>query len=74
MSKITKTIAHTSLPLKPYTPLQLSRMYEVDKKTFNKWLAPFIAEIGERAGHFYTVNQVQVIIERIGFPGILIAE
>ena len=72
--KIIKTIAVTNLPLKPYTPLQLSQMYEVDKKTFNKWLIPFASEIGEREGHYYTVNQVQTIIERIGFPGILIAE
>jgi hypothetical protein len=49
-------------------------MYQVSKKTFNKWLQPFAEEIGERHGHYFTVNQVQTIIEKIGFPGILIAD
>ncbi len=74
MSKTINTIAATSIPLQPYTPLQLSAMYLVSKKSFNKWLQPFAEEIGERKGHFLTVNQVQTIIEKIGFPGTLIAE
>jgi hypothetical protein len=74
MSKTTPTTTCATLPLRPYTPLQLSEMYQVSKKTFNKWLKPFAAEIGRRNGHFYTINQVQVIIEKIGFPGILVAD
>jgi hypothetical protein len=68
------TVSITYLPLKAYTPLQLSAMYEVSKKTFNKWLLPFTKEIGARNGHYYTIKQVQVIIEKIGSPGILAAE
>ena len=74
MYKPIKTLAVPSFPLKAYTPLQLSAMYEVGKKTFNKWLVPFASEIGERRGHYYNIIQVQIIIEKIGFPGILIAE
>ena len=74
MSNPLKTVVVPSFPLKAYTPLQLSAMYEVGKKTFNKWLRPFASEIGERRGHYYNILQVQTIIEKIGFPGILVAE
>jgi len=67
-------VSTSSFSLKPYTPLQLCVMYQVSKKTFMKWLVPFGLDIGERTGHFYSIKQVQVIIDKIGFPGTLIAE
>lgn len=69
-----KSTAVSSLRLKAYTPLQLSVIYEVSKKTFNKWLAPFADQLGDRMGHYYSVRQVQIIIAKLGFPGILLEE
>ena len=55
--------------LRPYKPSQLCDLYEISKKTFLKWIKPFEKEIGERAGHFYTIHQVQKIFEKLGIPG-----
>jgi transposase-like protein len=54
--------------LRPYTIAELSDIYGVSKKTFRKWLDPFQNEIGIRNGFFYTVKQVQVIIDKLGLP------
>jgi hypothetical protein len=69
-----KTQKTTSLELRSYTPLQLSRMYEVSKNTFLKWLKPFEKEIGTRNGHYYSIRQVEIIIDKLGFPGRLMSE
>lgn len=55
--------------LRPYTPKDLCNMYGVSKKTLLTWLKPFAAEIGNRTGHFYTVAQVEIIVNRLGIPG-----
>jgi hypothetical protein len=69
-----KTQKTTSLELRSYTPLQLSRMYEVSKNTFLKWLKPFEKEIGARNGHYYSIRQVEIIIDKLGFPGRLMSD
>ncbi|MFB6453778.1 hypothetical protein ACE38W_00800 [Chitinophaga sp. Hz27] len=55
--------------LKPYSPKTLSKFYGVCDKTLKKWLQPFKNEIGEKKGHYYTVVQVKIILEKIGVPG-----
>ena len=59
----------TSIPLKPYSLTELSKLYSVCIKTIKKWMKPFTEEIGEKNGRFYTINQVKVIFLRIGLPG-----
>jgi len=56
------------LKIKPYSAKQLSSMYVVCKPTFLKWIQPFMEEIGERNGHYYTVAQVSIIFDKIGQP------
>ncbi len=55
--------------IKPYSSKELAGIYGVGKKTLHKWLEPFVAEIGEKHGRFYTVAQVKIIFSRIGLPG-----
>lgn len=63
-------INHTgSFRLRPYTLAELSIVYGVCKRTMRKWLKPFIGEIGERQGQFYSIAQVRIIIDRLGLPG-----
>ena len=69
MDKTIKTDKTLTFPLRSYTPLQLSAFYQVNKKTFLKWLKPFQQEIGHREGHYYNINQVITIFEKIGMPG-----
>jgi hypothetical protein len=56
-------------PMRAYTALELSKFYKVCKKTFMRWLVPFESAIGERQGRYYNINQVKIIIEKIGMPG-----
>jgi hypothetical protein len=67
--KNNKTESLATLELKSYTPLQLSRMYDVSKNTFLKWVKPFSQDLGERVGHYYSIKQVAIIIEKLGTPG-----
>jgi hypothetical protein len=54
--------------VKPYTHKELSSYYGVCKQTFSKWLIPFQPQIGERKGHFYSVEQVKTIFRCLGMP------
>jgi len=54
--------------IKPYKHKELSDLYGVSKQTFSKWLVPFKDKIGERKGHFYTVEQVKIIFMSLGIP------
>lgn len=58
----------STLFIKPYSIAELSRMYEVNRKTLRKWLRPHEEKIGVRIGHFYTAIQVQVIFDVLGIP------
>lgn len=54
--------------VKPYSTCELSRIYTVSPKTFLKWLKPFKKKIGKRNGNYFTVLQVEIIIEKLGAP------
>lgn len=56
------------VPLKPYSVKEFAAIYEVDRKTFRKWIQPFAEEIGQKNGYYFNVNQVKVIFEKIGTP------
>jgi hypothetical protein len=56
------------MPLRAYTLRELAMLYKVSKLTFRRWLKPFVEEIGERQGHFYSINQVKIITDRLGTP------
>ena len=58
-----------TLSLKPYTVLELARLYGISDRTMKKWIRPFETEVGTKIGHFYTVAQVRVILEHLGIPG-----
>ncbi len=58
-----------SFELKGYTTAELCEMYEISKPTFLKWLKPFRNEIGEKKGHFFSVKQIEIIVQKLGLPG-----
>jgi hypothetical protein len=60
-----------ALYVKPYSAKDLANIYGVAKKTMNKWLEPFVHEIGPKKGRYYTVVQVKIIFHRIGLPCIV---
>lgn len=58
----------TTLVLRSYSLAELARLYEVCDRTFKKWIKPFAADIGERQGRYYTINQVRIILAKLGIP------
>lgn len=62
-------IMKNTIQLKPYTVLELARIYGVSDRTMKKWIRPFENEVGTKIGYFYTVVQVKIIFEKLGIPG-----
>jgi hypothetical protein len=62
------------IKLKAYSPGELAEMYEVDGRTFNRWIEPFKEEIGERRGRYYNIAQVKTIFKRLCLPGYVAVE
>lgn len=59
---------NTKAIIKPYNKKELMCLYGVSLFVLNKWLEPLKEEIGETKGIYYNVNQVEIIIKRLGFP------
>ena len=54
--------------IRAYTLKEIASLYCVSKITFKKWLKPFEKEIGVRIGHFYSVKQIKIILDKLGMP------
>ncbi len=54
--------------LRPFKPIELSHLYEIDKRTLNRWLKPFAKLIGKPNGQFYSILQVKKIFRFLGSP------
>lgn len=54
--------------LRPYSPQELRVLYGISYVTLQKWIKPFAEEIGKPIGRVYNINQVKIIIEKLGFP------
>jgi hypothetical protein len=57
-----------NISVKPYTLTQLAGQYGVCTRTFKGWLNPFAEELGGKIGRFYSVKQVEIIYDNLGFP------
>lgn len=52
---------------KPRTLAELAAYYEVDPRTFKKWLGcETLRHIKPEAGRFYSINQIKAIVRHIG--------
>jgi hypothetical protein len=54
--------------IRPYKHNELTDLYGVSWKTLKRWLEPYKDAIGPRVGHYYSVNQVRIIFNRLGNP------
>lgn len=54
--------------VKVYTTKELSALYRVTERTFNKWTEKFADELGPKVGNYYNINQVEIIFQRLGTP------
>lgn len=52
---------------KPRTISELATYYNVDVRTFRKWLkVPTLSSIRPEAGRFYSIRQVKIIVGHLG--------
>ena len=58
----------SQLQVRPYSYKELTQLYGVSKRTFQNWLKPFMEEIGEKRGRYFTVNQIEIVFKKLGFP------
>jgi len=63
-----------TLRVKAYSTGELATIYEVDARTFKRWIVPFEELIGERQGRYYNIRQVKAIFEKLCLPGFVILE
>lgn len=49
----------------PMTISDLANRWNVDRKTAQKWIKPFSAEIGRRVGNIYNAKQVAIILSHL---------
>ena len=54
--------------LKPYTTRELSRFYGISYSTMRLWLERIKEKVGEKTGHFFSIKQMEIIIEEFGLP------
>lgn len=54
--------------VRPYSYGELVILYGVSQRTLKNWLMPFMKEIGEKRGRYFTVRQIEIIFVRLGFP------
>ncbi|HMJ48799.1 MAG TPA: hypothetical protein VK498_15815 [Ferruginibacter sp.] len=57
-----------NIPIKPYSVKEMCVLYNISYKTYFKWCDMFRKEIGPKKGRYYTIRQVRIIFERLGFP------
>lgn len=68
-SLIPEQVNFKEVQIQPYTPLQLSQLYGVSKKTMYAWISR-VPDLGERLGKILTINQVTKIFLHLGTPQI----
>jgi hypothetical protein len=54
--------------LRAYSIKELALIYEIDRRTFMKWLKPHEQIVGKQNGHYYNIPQVKLIFERLSIP------
>lgn len=54
--------------IRPCSHKELANMYQMDKRTITRWLKPHQHLIGNRIGRYYTVKQMTLIFDILGYP------
>ncbi|MDE2026237.1 MAG: hypothetical protein KGJ07_07120 [Patescibacteria group bacterium] len=58
----------------PYTTKQLSVIYNVDRRTFYKWLNDIKNDLGKRNGYYWSIPQVKMIFQKLSLPANILLE
>lgn len=69
----TKPKAQQAVYVRNYFTKGLCAIYNnIDRKTFRKWLRPFLKELGKRNGYYWSIHQVRIIFKRLELPSHII--
>ena len=52
--------------IRPYSTKELAGIYNVCDKTMKKWMKPFLEQVGEKKGRYYSVVHVKIIFDKLG--------
>lgn len=63
------SISNTKLEIKPYTKKELAAVYGISPRSFYTWIKKIQSDVGPKRGKYFNVNQVRIIIEKLGLPG-----
>jgi len=61
----------STFQLKAYTPKEMRAFYGLSQRSFKTWLDPHREQLGPLQGRYYTIKQVQFIIDQFGVPGFI---
>jgi uncharacterized Fe-S cluster-containing radical SAM superfamily protein len=54
--------------IKPYTNKELAQMFNMSTRTFNRNIKAIRGQLGKRMGHFWSIPQIEIILEHMGSP------
>jgi len=55
-------------PIKPYTAKELCHLYDMPRRSFDRWINHIRKKIGPRIGNYYNLKQVRLIFQEMGDP------
>lgn len=59
---------NNEVEIRPYTHKELASLYTTTGRTLNTWMDKFRDELGDRAGHYYSIKQVKIIFRHLDVP------
>jgi hypothetical protein len=57
-----------NLIIKPYRIKDLAAIFDVNQQTLKRWMSKHPRQLGNRDGRYYSVHQVNYMIEVFGLP------
>jgi hypothetical protein len=62
------------LIIRPYRMIDLTQIFDVNYKTFKRWVSNIEKELGKPNGKYYSIRQVEYMIAQFGLPRIVTEE
>ncbi|HEX6913602.1 MAG TPA: hypothetical protein VF145_00085 [Chitinophagaceae bacterium] len=63
-----------TIVIRAYSLYQLAELYSVTPRVMKRWLSTLQPALGPRIGRYYYLEQVLLIIEKLGTPGVYTGE
>jgi len=57
-----------NLIIKPYRLKDLATIFDINQLTLKRWMSKYPNELGEKEGKYYSVRQVEFMIDKFGLP------